>query len=151
MTEYHKIKLHTRDVQYVTSAVLPFVNYMSHVVKTCIRSNFKPYLIIMHKIVLTLSSMWLFDVVKNMSSTVPEKMDPKAEPFPFYVFTQTKLGHDRFNIHADLIHAHGAHCVSHCNVCRWTEGFRAEKVSFENGHRLGHPVVVRNEQTVLFV
>ena len=50
------------------------------------RSNFKSYSITMHKIVLTSSAMWLFDVIKNMSSVVPvKKKDPKAKQFRFYV------------------------------------------------------------------
>ena len=43
-----------------------------------------------------------------------------------------------------MTHVYGANCVSHR-----TEGFRAGKVCFENGHRAGRPVLVRNEQTVL--
>ena len=39
---------------------------------------------------------------------------------------------------------------SHCTVCRWTEGFRTGKASFQEGHRPGRPVLVRNEQTVFF-
>ena len=47
---------------------------MSHRAETCIRKNFKSYRITKHKIVLTSSAMWLFDVIKNvMSLTVHEK------------------------------------------------------------------------------
>ena len=53
----------------------------SYFVKTYIRRNFKSYPITMHKLVLTSSSTWLFDVIKNMMpSTVPEKnIDLKAD------------------------------------------------------------------------
>ena len=56
---------------------LPFVNHIiSHVVKTYIRRNFQTYRITMHRIVLTSSAMWLFDVIKNvMSSTSSEKKE----------------------------------------------------------------------------
>ena len=63
---------------FVMSAVLPFVNYISHAVKTCIRRNFKSYPVTLNKIVLPPLSMWLFDVLKNVvSSTVPEKKEKK--------------------------------------------------------------------------
>ena len=62
-----------------------------------------------------------------------------------------KLEDDCLKIHADLTHAYGAKCVLHCTVCRWTEGFRARKVSLEDGHCPSCLVLVSNEQTVLFV
>ena len=63
---------YTRDVYYVMSTALLFVNCVSHVVKTCIRRNRKSYPITTHKIVLTSSAMWLFDILKNvMLSIVP--------------------------------------------------------------------------------
>ena len=68
-----------RDIHFVMSLALPYVNYMSHIVKTCVRRNFNSYHITMNKIVMTLSAMWLFDVIKNvMSSTVPEKNGPQS-------------------------------------------------------------------------
>ena len=72
----------------MTFAALPFVNYVSQVVKTCIRRNFKSYPITLYKIILTSSTMRLSDVIKNeMSLTVPEllkkkKKDLKAEQSP---------------------------------------------------------------------
>ena len=44
--------LNTRDV-YLMSVALPFVNYISHIVKTCISEKVKPYAIAMNEIVLT--------------------------------------------------------------------------------------------------
>ena len=79
------------------SVALPFVNYISHIVKTCIRRNVKPYPITMHKVVLMSSAdkMWCHQLcLKNM--------DTKAEQFRFYVFTRLKLGDDRIKIHVDL-------------------------------------------------
>ena len=56
------------------STALLFVNCISHIVKTCIRRNCKSYPVTTHKIVLTSSTMWLFDILKNeMSSIVPRK------------------------------------------------------------------------------
>ena len=52
----------TGYVHFVMSATLPFVNYI-----------IKSYPINMHKIVLTSSAMWLFDAIKNVIPTVPEK------------------------------------------------------------------------------
>ena len=61
-----------------------------------------------------------------------------------------KLGDDDMKIQADLTHVYRASCISHCAVCRWIDGFRAGKVSFEDGHLQGGPVSVRNKQSVLF-
>ena len=76
----------TRNVRFVMSTALLFANYGNHrhIVKTCIRRNFQSYPITMHKIVLILSAMWLFDLTKSvLLSTVPEKkVDPKAEQSP---------------------------------------------------------------------
>ena len=71
----------TGDVHFVMSAALPFVTYISRIVQTCLRRNFKTYPLTMHKIVLTSSVMWLFDIIESvMSSSVPEKkVDPTAE------------------------------------------------------------------------
>ena len=64
----------TRDVYYVMSATLSFVNHMSHIVETCIRRNFKSYPITLHNIVFSSSALCWFDLIKNvMLSTVPEK------------------------------------------------------------------------------
>ena len=62
-----------------------------------------------------------------------------------------KLRDDRMKICADLRDVYGASCVSHCTIYRWTEGFRAEKASLEDGQPPVHPISVRNEQTVLYV
>ena len=87
-----------------------------------------------------------------MNLNLKEKIDPNAEQFRFYVFTRIKLGDESMKIYASfLTHVYGANCVSPCTVCRWTEGFRAGQVSFEDGHHPGRSVSVRNEQTVLFV
>ena len=134
------------------SAAVPFVNCISHMVKTCIRRNFKSHHITMLKIVLTSSSMWSFDAITSMLSTVPEKKkrkkktDPKAEQFRLRVFTQMKLGDEPVKINADLTRVYGANCLSHFLVCRLTEGSRAGTVSFEDGHRAGHPISVRNDE-----
>ena len=64
----------TRDIHFVMSVALPFVNYVSHTVKTCIKRNFKSYSVTMNKTVVTSLAVWLFDVIKNvMSSTRPER------------------------------------------------------------------------------
>lgn len=76
-------------------------------------------------------------------------MDPKAKQFRFYVFTRMKLGDNGMKILTDLTDVYGASCVSY--ICRWTEGFRAGKVSLEDGHCPSCLVLVSNEQTVLFV
>ena len=71
---YRSISIDTRDVCFVLSAALSFVNYISRIVKTGMRGNFQSYPITSRKIVLTSSDVWLFDVIKNvMPSTVPEK------------------------------------------------------------------------------
>ena len=62
-----------------------------------------------------------------------------------------KLGNDHLKIHSDLTDVYGANCVLYCTICRWIERFRAGKVSFEDGHHLGCAVLVRNEQTVVFM
>ena len=63
-----------RDVRFVMSAALLFINYISHKVKTCVRRNFKSYPVTMNNIVLTSSALWLFDVIKNvMCSNVSGK------------------------------------------------------------------------------
>ena len=63
-----------RDVQYVMSAALPCVNYVSHIVQICSRRNFKSDPITMHKVALTSSAVRLLDVVNDMmSSTLPSK------------------------------------------------------------------------------
>ena len=41
------------------------VNYGSHKLQTCIRRNVKFYPVTMHKIVLTSSAMWLFEMIKK--------------------------------------------------------------------------------------
>ena len=77
-------------------------------------------------------------------------MDSKADQFHFYVLTWLKLRDDCMKIHADLTNVCGAKCASYRTICRWIERFRAGKVSFEDCHHPGHPVSVKNEQTVLF-
>ena len=57
--------LGTRDVHFVMSAALAFVNYTSHIDKTCRKRNLKSYPITMNKIALTPSAMWLFDAIKK--------------------------------------------------------------------------------------
>ena len=47
-----------RCVHYVTSAALPFVNCINHVVKTFIRRKLKSYPITMHTVVVTPSAMY---------------------------------------------------------------------------------------------
>ena len=88
-----------RDVYFVMSTVLLFVNCISHVVKTCIRRNCKSYPITTHKIVLTSSAMWLFDMLKNvMLSTVPgKKWSSKVSNLISVCF----LGDNFIKIHAD--------------------------------------------------
>ena len=51
-----------RDIHFVMSSALPFVNYVSHIAKTCIGRNFNAYSVTMHWIVLTSLAMWLFDM-----------------------------------------------------------------------------------------
>ena len=47
-----------RDVHFVISVALPYVNYIHHIVKTCIRRNFNPYPITMHKFIWTSSAIY---------------------------------------------------------------------------------------------
>ena len=65
------------DVHFVMSAALPLANYISYVVQTCTRRNFKCYPINMHEIVFT---MWLLGVIKMWCHQLCLKnMDPKAK------------------------------------------------------------------------
>ena len=60
-------RTHTRDVHYVTSAALPFANYISHIVETCIRRNFKSSPITMYKI--------SFDVISHVDVRCDKNTD----------------------------------------------------------------------------
>ena len=59
----NSVEVTTRDVHFVMSAVLPFVNYINHTVKTCIGRNCQSYLFPMNKIVSTSSVTCLFDTI----------------------------------------------------------------------------------------
>ena len=83
----------TRDVKFVMSAALPFVNNISHIVKTCIRRNVRLYPSTMQKTALTTSAMWLFGVIKNvMSSTVPEKYGSQSWAISFLCVQTDETG-----------------------------------------------------------
>ena len=68
-----KVICHMWDVYFVMSAAPPFLNFVSHVVKTGIRRNVKFYPITMSKVVLASSTMWLFDVIKTVKSSTEHK------------------------------------------------------------------------------
>ena len=117
-----------RDVHFVMSAALPFVNYISHLVKTCIRRNFKSFPITIHKIVLTSSAMWLFDMIKNvMSTTVPEKKKkriPKLSKAYETSFTVTFLKEQNIQV---LVHPPNSSNLAPDNF--WLFSFTKEKLT----------------------
>ena len=45
----HTMRLFLEDVHFMMSAALPFVNCISHIVKTCVRGNFRSYPITVNK------------------------------------------------------------------------------------------------------
>ena len=76
-------------------------------------------------------------------------MDGKISEQRVYCKIQPQLGFLPTEIHADLQKGYGDGALKYATVCKWVHSFNDGQESTENDPRVGRPVSVLTERTLL--
>ena len=76
-------------------------------------------------------------------------MDGKISEQRVYCKIRAQLGFPPTEIHADLQKVYGNGVLKHATVCKWVCRFNDGRESIENDSRVGRPVSLLTEKTLL--